>query len=944
MTTQQQEQQPDQRDTRGRQRRRISRRSLVIITVLILAVTISIIWILSYLNLIPSFLAPIFTIIITVLGVVFAFFQSMHLFIPVDKDELHESLKQRNPDFNFPLAPAPSPQIPPINVQLPTNQSSSMQPLPSDKTAHRGIVGLPPPTDPRTIQQRKHVVEEVYAKLAQPNITAITLTGIGGVGKSTLAALIYRYVEEQRQASASPFQAETLWFTIDPAVTFADLASNLFESLDRPLPDLGNLAPQNQAVALFNALNNTDKPRLIILDQFENLLDWDTGHAFTDRPGVGEWLDIINSQPCACRILLTSRPRPVGTREYPPTYLHEYAIGGLEMHEGIALLQSQGIEGTEIELQSAVLRCDGHAFALTLLATLMRDHHLDLPTLFKNSSLWSGNIATNILDQIYTQKLNNAQRELLLAFSFYREPVSIEAALAIITNTPRTQIPLALQALVTQHLVEAVGEGHYQLHAIISDYAQGRFSRSSEEANQGALLIAHAKAAQYYLQRAETTTLPRGKRRVVSDVHDLIEAVWQFCQAEHWQEAYDLMEKEEILEDLNDWRDYATLQELCELLLPLDKWHAERLQEAQVYSILGESYRVLGKIEGAEKYSHWALTKYRELGVRSEEGRALRDLGRIYSDIGKIKQAGECFEAALAIYKHVGDTLGEGGALRDLGWVYYRLGQLENARQYYEQALDIFNTAQIFKGNSNLLNNLGRVYRVLGKRAKAQSYYEQALNLNREKEDPIGEGATLYNLGKLYNDLQQNDQALIYLEQALSIRRRLGYLRGEGSTLRAIGQVYLARKEETHAWKCFEEALRISRVVGNSRGEAACLKYLGEVCRLLGRKTDARGYFRQALAIQRRIADSLEESSTLYYVGKFYYEQRQYDVALSCFILDIRFLNEVQHPYREEAQIWIEKIQNELGDEQFTALLAAVEPQAQQIVDQTLSNGLQFSD
>jgi len=566
----------------------------------------------------------------------------------------------------------------------------------SAKPAHRGIIGLPPLTDPRTIQQREQIVREVYSKLTQPDITAIALTGIGGVGKSTLAALIYRYVEKQRQIQADLFLAETLWLTIDPAVTFADLAGNLFEALGKPLPDLGNLAPQNQAVALFNALNSIGKPRLLILDQFENLLNWETGHALTDRPGVGEWLDIINSQQCVCRILLTSRPHPVGTREYPPTYLQEYAVRGLERNEGIALLQSQGIKGTGIELQSAVSYCDGHAFALILLATLMRNHHLDLPTLFKNSTLWSGDIATNLLDQIYTQKLNEAQRELLLAFSVYREPVPIEATLAIITEMSRTQTPLALKALVTQHLVEAVGEGRYQLHAIVSVYAQGRFNGSSDETNHGPLQTAHAKAAQYYLRRAETTSLPRGKRRIVSDVHDLIEAIWQYCQARNWQEAYHLMEQEKILEDLNDWRDYATLQELCELLLPLEKWHAKPLQEARIYSILGESYRILGKIEDAQKYLQWALTKYKELGVRSEEGLTLLELGRIYSDIGKIKQAGECFEAALATFKEVGDILGEGRALRNLGWVYYLLGYLEDARLYYEKALSIFNKVVLY--------------------------------------------------------------------------------------------------------------------------------------------------------------------------------------------------------------------------------------------------------
>src|SRR5260370_1373521 len=148
---------------------------------------------------------------------------------------------------------------------------------------------------------------DIFTKLTQPDITAFVLTGIGGVGKSTLAALVYRYAEEQRQAGEGLFASEAVWLNIDPAVTFADLAGNLFEVLGKPLPDFTNLSLQHQAMALFNVLNTTDQQQLVILDQFENLLDLHTGHALADRPGVAEWIDAINSQQCTCRILLTSR-------------------------------------------------------------------------------------------------------------------------------------------------------------------------------------------------------------------------------------------------------------------------------------------------------------------------------------------------------------------------------------------------------------------------------------------------------------------------------------------------------------------------------------------------------------------------------------------------------------------------------------------------------------
>ncbi len=227
----------------------------------------------------------------------------------------------------YPKAPSkPELSAPSLSAQpvLQMSAKPTMSPqLPSpDKTAYHGIVGFLPPTDLKTIQRREKLVKEVYAMLTQPDMTAIVLTGIGGIGKSVLAALVYRYTEELRRGGSGLFAAETLWLTVAPNTTMDDLAGMLFGAMGKPLPDFHRLTPQNQAFELFNALNTVDKAQLVILNQFENLLDSQTGQA-TD-PGLGEWIDMLNSQPCRCRILLTSRPVPRGTHEYPPTHLQEY--------------------------------------------------------------------------------------------------------------------------------------------------------------------------------------------------------------------------------------------------------------------------------------------------------------------------------------------------------------------------------------------------------------------------------------------------------------------------------------------------------------------------------------------------------------------------------------------------------------------------------------------
>jgi len=125
----------------------------------------------------------------------------------------------------------------------------------------------------------------------------------------------------------------------------------------------------------------------------------------------------------------------------------------------------------------------------------------------------------------------------------------LEAAQAITdtdTKVSKAQVESALEALLNQHLLQASGEGRYQLHVIVGSYAQDHVVEGDEQANQQALKLAHARAAQYYLQRAAISCPPQEQRRQISDVHDLIEAIWQFCQAEQWEEAYDLMGQEGI--------------------------------------------------------------------------------------------------------------------------------------------------------------------------------------------------------------------------------------------------------------------------------------------------------------------------------------------------------------------------------------------------------------
>lgn len=639
---------------------------------------------------------------------------------------------------------------------------------------YRDLVGQPPPSDLRTIHQREKIVKDVYTRLIQPDITAIVLTGIGGVGKSTLAAAIYNYAEKQRLAGNGPFTAEALWFGMDSEITMADLAGTLFESFDKPFLDFRALSPQNQANLLFNALNEVDKPRLLILDEFDKLLDLQTGRVLPDRPGIGEWIDIINSQKCTCRLLLTSRPFPRATLEYVPEYIQEYVVRGMEVVEGIELLRNLGVRGTEEELRTAVALCDGHAFSLTLIASLVRNHSLSLATLFKDPDyvrLWQGDIAKNLLDSIYLQ-LDQVQRQLLLAFSIYREGAPLEAVQAIANfndEISTSQLLSELESLLTQHFLRPTGQGRYQLHDIVANYAQSHFDESDERANQQALQTAHAKAAQYYLQQSAINTPMRERRRGIKDVQLLIEAVWHLCQAGQWREAYDLMEREELSENLFRWGGASILLELYQLLLPQEKWEPEQSQLARIYSNTGRIYYSLEQLKLAREYYEKALIIYREVQDYYGEGITLNNLGKVYFDLGQSKHALAFYEQALEISRRIEDRRGQGVALNNLGEIYSLLRELDRARQYYMHALSISKEIGDRYGEGVSLNNLGQIYQALGQREEARQFFERALSISRQVGDRSEEGVALLNMGSLYFEQRRYDTALACFLMARSI-------------------------------------------------------------------------------------------------------------------------------------------------------------------------------
>lgn len=103
---------------------------------------------------------------------------------------------------------------------------------------------------------------------------------------------------------------------------------------------------------------------------------------------------------------------------------------------------------------------------------------------------------------------------------------------------------------------------------------------------------------------------------------------------------------------------------------------------------------------------------------------------------------------------------------------------------------------------------------------------------------------------------------------------------------------------------------------------------------MLGQHEHALTYYTQALRIAEEIPDPYGKGTILQNAALVYSTQARYDVTLACLLVARSLFTALQSPYSTETQRRIDTIQHNIGTAQFMDLVAAVESNAHDRVDQ----------
>lgn len=747
--------------------------------------------------------------------------------------------------------------------------------LPSDFPAIKTLAGKPNnlPAQLTPLVGREHEIEAIMQLLLKSEVRLVTLTGPGGIGKTSLSLQV----------------ALSLLDEFTHGVFFVGLAAISDAELVLPTiaQTLGIRENQSQSLRESVIAYLRDKRLLLVLDNFEQVV--------AAAPVVS---DLLAACP-QLKILATSRIvlRLKGEREYPVAplpspdprvagyskdTLSQYAAVELFIQRALAVKPDFEVNNDNAPAIAEIcFRLEGLPLAIELAAARLK--------LFSPQALLSrlgsrlqmlrgGGRDTPARHQTLRQAiawsydlLAPTEQTFFKRLAVFTGGCSLEAVEAIChADMPGGALDAldALAALIDQSLLRQEqtpeGEPRFVMFETIREFALERLRASDEwEATR-------RRHANFFLTLAEKAepelTGPKQTLwlNLLEREHDNLRAFLSWVE-ETGQADYGLRLAAAIC---RFWIARGHRHEGCErllALLALPGAAPPTRERAKVLNAVGTIMHELGDYATARQRLEESLKIWREFGDKKGVAIVINNLGWIAAQLGELIAASELSGESLALHGKLGDKRGMAVAFNNLAAVAFLHSEYPLASSLQEQSLKLrqesgdergvaFATAMLgwfdvvqgnFEKAAALLESargklqqvgdnrmMGFIVWIRAQMALAQGDFERAAIIIMEEGSTMikeRDAQMLWVLALVKQHEGDVLQAQALLEESLAKFRAWGYKWGIAITLYHLGRLFRQTGNDgERVTACFHESIILSGELGNKFGLARVLIELGD--------------------------------------------------------------------------------------------------------------------
>ncbi|MBI5824144.1 MAG: tetratricopeptide repeat protein [Chloroflexi bacterium] len=668
---------------------------------------------------------------------------------------------------------------------------------------------------------RKKELEQLRERLANPACRLITLTGLGGAGKTRLA-------QETARTCADMF-INGAWMIPLAAADSQGLIPAIGNVFDFPFTK-GDAKKQ-----LLNYLRQ--KELLLVMDNFEHLIESSAlvTEILQAAPEVKilvtsrEWLDVDGEwivelsgletgSSSADQLFVQSAKRAraeIQVTEQDRVAVSEICrlVGGLPLGIEIAAAwtRSMDCESIKDEIQKS----------LDFLASTRRDvpeRQRSLRAVFESS--WT--------------KLNEVEQKTFAALSVFRGGFTREAAEQVAGN---------FFTLVDKSLVQKNGE-RFELHEVTRQFAEENL-RAKKKARD-----AHAAYfAKWAGERAQWNE--RASFAVMTREFENARAAWMWASEQ------------------KDGASLSGLVHFTKRYLDIQGRYREGFDLME---------RTLKQFDAPNNADDLSLDERGQLIAKLLTYRAL-----YLGDMGKPDETLPTLVTCLAYFKRAGDQAQIMTCLNALGIAYRFVGQEEKGAEYFRSQLKIARELKNRHEEATALNNLCTAMNVMENFEEAERLLHECLVIRRELNDEAGISSTLINLGVALFNQGRDEEVKPLLYEAIEISRRINQPRNLAGALGNLGGIFKREGQYEEALKLFMQGLETHRNTGYPYGIAIALDNVGTAHYCLGNEREALYYLRQSIREARGIKADFIALDALVWVAGIHARRGELERAFELF-------------------------------------------------------------